>query len=105
MSARCGLRAGASLVDFRKAARAFGAAGAWVSQRVLAATMWVLDGVHERTAAQLAAAIERLLNHQQWCIRDAAVVANALEHFRKRRRAGRRTDRAIDVRRLASILV
>ena len=67
-----------------EAAEAFVAAGAWVSKLVLAETIWVLDAVHERTPAQLAAAIEMLLNHQQLSIQDADVVANALEHFRKR---------------------
>jgi predicted nucleic-acid-binding protein len=67
-----------------EAAEAFIAAGAWVSQLVLAETIWVLDAVHERSARQLAAAIEMLLNHQQLSIQDADVVANALEHFRKR---------------------
>ena len=84
IGARCCLPASVSLVDFRKEARAFVAGGAWVSQRVLAATMWVLDGVHERSAAQLAAAVEMLLNHEHFSLQDADVVANALEHFRKR---------------------
>jgi len=67
-----------------EAAEAFIAAGAWVSQLVLAETIWVLDAAHERSARQLAAAIEMLLNHQQLSIQDADVVANALEHFRTR---------------------
>jgi len=40
--------------------------------------------VHERTAAQLAAAIEMLLNHEQLSIQDAEVVSQALEQFRSR---------------------
>jgi len=64
------------------AAEAFVAGGAWVSHLVLAETIWVLDAVHERTAAQLAAAIEMLLNHEQLSIQDAEVVSQALEQFR-----------------------
>lgn len=66
------------------AAEAFVASGAWVSHLVLAETIWVLDAVHERTPAQLAAAIEMLLNHQQLSIQDAEVVSKALEQFRFR---------------------
>jgi predicted nucleic-acid-binding protein len=66
------------------AAEAFVAGGAWVSHLVLAETIWVLDAVHERTAAQLAAAIEMLLNHEQLSIQDAEVVSQALEQFRSR---------------------
>jgi predicted nucleic-acid-binding protein len=66
------------------AAEAFVASGAWVSHLVLAETIWVLDAVHERSAAQLAAAIEMLLNHEQLSIQDAEVVAQALARFRSR---------------------
>jgi hypothetical protein len=34
----------------------------------------VLDAVHERGAAQLAAAVEMLLNHERLTIREADVV-------------------------------
>lgn len=67
-----------------EAAEAFVAAGAWVSHLVLAETIWVLNAVHERSAAQIAAAVEMLLNHAQLSIQDVEVVSNALEHFRKR---------------------
>jgi predicted nucleic-acid-binding protein len=67
-----------------EAAEAFVAGGAWVSHLVLAETIWVLDAVHERSAAQLAAAIEMLLNHAQLSIQDAEVVAEALARFRSR---------------------
>ena len=66
------------------AAEAFVAGGAWVSHLVLAETIWVLDAVHERSAAQLAAAIEMLLNHEQLSIQDAEVVAQALAQYRSR---------------------
>ena len=66
------------------AAEDFVAAGAWVSHLVLAETIWVLDAVHERTPAQLAAAVEMLLNHEQLAIQDPDVVARALAEFRAR---------------------
>lgn len=66
------------------AAEAFIATGAWVSHLVLAETIWVLDAVHQRSAAQLAAAIEMLLNHAQLSIQDADVVASALKHYSMR---------------------
>ena len=60
------------------------ASGAWVSLLVLAETLWVLDAVHERTPAQLAAAVEMLLNHEHLAIQDPDVVARALTNFRAR---------------------
>ena len=66
------------------AAETFVAQGAGVSQLVLAETIWVLDAVHERTAVQLAAAIEMLLNHEHLSVQDADVVERALDAFRAR---------------------
>jgi len=66
------------------AAEEFIAGGAWVSQLVLAETIWVLDAVHERSAEQIATAIEMLLNHHQLSIQDADVVSAATESFRDR---------------------
>lgn len=66
------------------AAEEFVAAGAWVSHLVLAETIWVLDAVHERTPAQLAAAVEMLLNHEHLALQDPDVVARALADFRAR---------------------
>lgn len=62
----------------------FVADGAWVSQLVLAETVWVLDAVHERTPAQIASAIELLLNHEHLALQEPEVVARALTHFRAR---------------------
>jgi len=67
-----------------RVAEAFAAPGAWVSHLVLAETLWVLDTVYERTAEQIAAAIDMLLNHENLTIQDAEVVNNALGHFRSR---------------------
>lgn len=66
------------------AAEDFVAAGAWVSHLVLAETIWVLEAVHERTPAQLAAAVEMLLDHEQLAIQDPDVVTQALAEFRAR---------------------
>ena len=66
------------------AAEAFVGSGAWVSQLVLAETLWVLEAAYERTAAQIATAVDLLLDHKQLTLQDADVVASALGHFRKR---------------------
>jgi predicted nucleic-acid-binding protein len=70
--------------DQVEAAQAFVAKGAWVSHLVLAETLWVLDAVYNRSPAQLASAVERMLNHKELTLQDAAVVALALDHFRAR---------------------
>jgi predicted nucleic-acid-binding protein len=56
----------------------------WVSHLVLAETVWVLDAVYERSAEQIATAVEMLLNHRELTLQDVDVVANALEKFRAR---------------------
>jgi predicted nucleic-acid-binding protein len=65
-------------------AESFAAPGAWVSHLVLAETTWVLDAVYDRTAEQIASAVDMLLNHKDLTIQDSDVVISALEHFRKR---------------------
>ena len=67
-----------------RAAEEFAASGAWISHLVLMETAWVLDAVYERTAEQIATAVEMLLNHKDLTLQDADVVVGALEHFRKR---------------------
>jgi predicted nucleic-acid-binding protein len=67
-----------------KAAEAFVAKGAWVSHLVLAEAQWVLDAIYDRSPAQIANAIERLLNHKELTLQDADIVALALDHFRSR---------------------
>jgi predicted nucleic-acid-binding protein len=71
-------------LDQVKAAESFIAPGAWVSHLVLAQTLWVLDAVYDRNAEQIAAAIDRLLNHKHLTIQDAEVVTDALAQFKKR---------------------
>jgi len=66
------------------AAEEFIASGAWVSHLVLAETTWVLDAVYNRSAEQIATAIDMLLNHEHLTVQDADVVAAATENFRKR---------------------
>lgn len=67
-----------------RAAEELVASGAWISHLVLVETAWVLDAVYERTAEQIATAVEMLLNHKDLTLQDADVVGGALEHFRKR---------------------
>ncbi len=64
------------------AAEKFTTNGAWVSHLVLVETLWVLDAVYERSAAQMAAAVELLLAHAELTLQDADVVAAALGQFR-----------------------
>ena len=65
-------------------AESFIATGAWVSHLVLVETLWVLDGVYERTPAQLANAVELLLDHEHLAVQDMEAVAEALALFRAR---------------------
>ena len=73
------------------AAEQFTAKGAWVSHVVLIETLWVLDAVYERSAAQVAAAVELLLAHADLTLQDADVVAAALGQFRAKPTLGSRT--------------
>jgi predicted nucleic-acid-binding protein len=66
------------------AAEAFVSKGAWVSHLVLAETIWVLDSVYDLSRAQIATAVEMLLNHRELSLQDADVVTGALGHYRKR---------------------
>jgi predicted nucleic-acid-binding protein len=67
-----------------RAAERFVEKGAWISHLALAETAWVLEAVYDRTAAEIAAAIELLLDHRELTLQDADVVAAALEGFRAR---------------------
>jgi predicted nucleic-acid-binding protein len=48
----------------------------------------VLDARYERSAEQIATAVEMLLNHKDLTLQDADVVLCALEQFRKRPKVG-----------------
>ena len=70
------------------AAEAFIAKGAWVSHLVLTESMWVLAAVYDLGPADIATAVEMLLNHKDLTLQDAEVVTAALMHFRKRPKLG-----------------
>ncbi len=65
-------------------ADAFVEQGAWVSVLALTETTWVLAAVYERNAAQVALAVEMLLNHQHLTLQEPEAVTAALETFRRR---------------------
>ena len=58
--------------------------GAWVSLVALAEAMWVLAGVYDRNPADIAIAVEMLLDHKTLVLQDSEVVAAALATFRTR---------------------
>lgn len=66
------------------AAESFVARGAWVSQVVLAETLWVLESVYELDAERRAIAVDMLLNHRSLTLQDPDVVTSALAHFRRK---------------------
>ena len=70
------------------AAEAFIAPGAWVAHIVLVEALWVLDAVYDRSADQIALALERLLAHAQLAFEDADVIAAALAQFRAHPKLG-----------------
>ena len=65
-------------------ADAFVQPGAWVSVLALAEATWVLAAVYDRDVAQVARAVEMLLNHQSLTLQEPDAVAAALETFRRR---------------------
>jgi predicted nucleic-acid-binding protein len=71
-----------------KAAEAFVRKGAWVSHLVLAETTWVLGSAYDLSDAQIATAVEMLLNHADLSLQDPEVVLAALEHYRARPKLG-----------------
>jgi predicted nucleic-acid-binding protein len=66
------------------AAEAFVEKGAWVPHLALAEFTWVLSAVYERSAADIAEAVEMLLHHKSLTVQESDVVAGALERFRGR---------------------
>ncbi len=70
------------------AADAFIAPGAWVSQLVLAETVWVLESVYGLDSTRCALAVEMLLQHATLTLQDPEVVGAALERFRQRPAVG-----------------
>lgn len=70
------------------AAEAFVAPGAWVPHLVLAEATWVLTSVYDRGPAEIATAVEMLLNHQHLTLQDGDAVAAAVACFRRRPAVG-----------------
>ena len=64
-------------------AESFVAKGAWVSNLVLAETLWVLESVYNVDAERRADAVAMLLNHTSLTLQDPEVVVAALAHFRR----------------------
>jgi len=65
------------------AAERFVAPGAWISHLVLVETTWVLESVFELGRAQIATAVEMLLDHDRLTVQDADVVRSAVEQLRR----------------------
>src|SRR5450432_2341620 len=65
-------------------AEAFVEKGAWVSLLALAEATWVLSAVYQRNTADIATALEMLLNHRDLTLRDSDAVTAALDLFRRR---------------------
>ena len=65
-------------------AEAFVEQGAWVSVLALAEATWVLAAVYERNPAQVALAVEMLLNHRLLTLQEPEAVTAALQTFRRR---------------------
>ncbi len=65
-------------------ADAFVAPGAWVSHLVLVEAVWVLESVYEHRPAQIADALELLLEHESLILQDADIVAAALAQLHRK---------------------
>lgn len=65
-------------------AEAFIEKGSWVSVLALAETTWVLDSVYQRSASEIATAVEMLLNHKDLALREPELITVALDLFRQR---------------------
>lgn len=65
-------------------AEAFVSKGAWISHLVIAETTWVLGVAYDLGHAEIATAVEMLLNHAQLTVQDADVVEAALTHYRQK---------------------
>jgi predicted nucleic-acid-binding protein len=56
--------------------------GAWVSHVVLVEFAWVLEAVYEFERAEIATAIDMLLEQEQLVVQDADIVGAAVSHYR-----------------------
>ena len=66
------------------AATAFLDQGVWISVVALTDALWVLSRQYQHKAADIMAAVEMLLNHENVTLQDSDAVAAALELFRSR---------------------
>ena len=64
------------------AAKSFVERGVWVSNVVLAETVWVLSAVYDLGSEDVATAVAMLLDHEHVSLQDAEVVDAALQRFR-----------------------
>jgi len=58
--------------------------GAWVSTLAVAETAWVLRTGYRKNAAEVAAAVQMLINHEHLVLQDSDAVEAALALFRSR---------------------
>jgi predicted nucleic-acid-binding protein len=63
------------------AAEEFVEKGAWVPHLALAEATWVLGAVYARKPAEIATAVEMLLNHETLTFQDSETVSAALHKF------------------------
>lgn len=80
-------------------AEAFVLEGAWVSDLVLAESVWVLESVYELPKTQLCTAISMLLEHRQLVVQDTDVVRLALGAYKASRGVGFTDCLAIEIAR------
>jgi predicted nucleic-acid-binding protein len=87
-----------------KAADQFVAKGAWISHLVLAETLWVLESVYERTAAQITVALKLLTAHESLVLQDAETVSLALAQYQRKPALGFSDCLALEIARKAGHL-
>ena len=73
--------------QFEKA-EAFVAQGAWVSQLVLAETVWVLESVYGFNRVKIATLVGMLVEHDRLTLQDEDVIRGAHSAFERSRSAG-----------------
>ena len=86
------------------AAEDFVAPGAWISCLVLVEAAWVLSAVYDLAPAEIATAVQMLLNHKDLTVQDADTVAAALALYRRQPRLGFSDCLALEVARKAGHL-
>ena len=69
-------------------AESFVAHGAWVSQIVLAETVWVLESVYGLDRAQVATVVAMLVEHDRLTLQDEDVIRGAHSAFERDRSVG-----------------